>query len=155
MTETLSAIAAPLGGAASSVTKPGKSLGRKLKTGAILASPIAALGLLCVVDVQTAGAQKPAECTSAQQAVIVPKPHIWLAGSITGAADKPTALRDVMAATHPELALTAVIAANPSLGLSAMGNVPPTYGGRACLILPSAGTAKSARRADPKAPRQP
>jgi hypothetical protein len=134
MSEALDMSAAPLAGTLDKV-KPTK---RKLVTWA--AMPLAGMALLCTIDVQTMGQQKMADCTSTQQPVTVPKPHIWLAGAITGAMDEPTALRDVMASSHPDVALTQVIAANPTMHLTPMSNVPPTYGGRACLTVPSAGT---------------
>jgi hypothetical protein len=130
MSEALDMPAA-MGGSLARV-RPSK---RKLVACAVV--PLGIMGLLCTIDVQTMGQQKTATCEVTQQSVTVPKPHIWLAGAITGVMDEPTALRDVMASTHPDVALTQVVAANPTLALAPMGNVPPTYGGRACLTIPT------------------
>jgi hypothetical protein len=144
MTEITDMPATPLGGALTAA-RPTK---RKLIACAV--APLGIMALLCVIDVQTMGQQKPAACESAQESVSVPKPHIWLAGAITGLRDEHRPLRDIMAASHPDVALTQVIAANPTLGMTPMGDVPATYGGAACLNLPTPAATATPESTPPK-----
>lgn len=116
---------------------PGKG-GRKLLRSPWLVTPILVGAALIAADIQQQGAQHPTDCATVEQSfpVTVPKTHIPMIGWLTGVMDDPTALRDVMAASHPDVALTAVMGANEGMHLAPMGTVPATSGGVACVKLP-------------------
>jgi hypothetical protein len=94
------------------------------------------------IDTHTVAAQRPAVCGKGQLRVEVPRPHI---AGVAAFLDRPgPALRDVVAAERPDVALSTVVGANRGVVGSPMGVVPSTPGGVVCLTVPAQRVAPAA-----------
>ena len=94
------------------------------------------------MDHMTVSGQKPAACDKGQIAVTTPRPHIWPLSALPVTGSPGPALRDVMAKTRPDLALTAVVAANPAAVSGPLADLPRVSGGVACITVPAKATAQ-------------